>query len=196
MHRKSLGLTIVVGVSLAVFATDVFAQPGGRGRGGRGGAEPGTEGAQAPAAGQGPRGGAQAGGRFGGGQAVNPLFAALDANGDGVITTAEMEDAIQAFAKLDENKDGKLSADEAGAAGGGHGHMHGRGPAAGGLSQPPAAGRGGRGGRGGAGEGAPGASRGGRAPGGQAAGGAGGRGAAQPVNPPADQENSTSPLDE
>jgi len=205
MLRKSLGLTIVVGLSLAIFATDVLAQPGGRGgRGGEqpGGGQPEADGAQTPAAGRGPRGAAQASGRFGGGQAVNPLFAALDANSDGVITTAEMEDAVQAFAKLDENKDGRLTADEAGAAGGGHGHMHGRGAAASGASQTPTAGRGVRGGRGGADEGAPAAEGGGRGRGGQGAaggvgrGGAGGRGAAVPANPPASDGDSKSPFDE
>lgn len=112
----------------------------GRGRGGRPG------GGQSPAGSVGGQGG-----RFGtgAGGATNPLFAALDADGDGVITRAEMEDAIQAFARLDENKDGKLSKEEAGATGGG-GHSHGGGMA----------------GRGG----------GGRFGGGQGAGGQGGRG--------------------
>lgn len=179
MHRKSLVLTIVIGLSLAIFATDVFAQRGGRGRGGSGGGEPGAEGAQAPAAGRGRGGGAQAGGRFGGGQSA--LFAALDANSDGVIAKQEMEDAIQAFAKLDKDRDGKLTAQEAGSS-----------------PQSPAAGRGGRGGRGGAGGGAPAAGR-GRGRGGQGAeGGAGrgGRGAAQPANPPAREGNSKSPFDD
>lgn len=208
MHRKSLVLTVAIGLSLAVFATDAFAQRGGRGRGGRGGAGPSEDNSQTPGRGRGRSGGAQAGGRFGGTQSVNPLFAALDANSDGVITTAEMEDAIQAFAKLDENKDGKLTVEEAGAArGGGHGHAHGRGAAAGGSSQAPAAGRGGRGRRGGAG--APAAGRGGRGRGGQGASGAGrgGRrrqGAAdadptqddtKPAKPPAGEVNSKSPFD-
>ena len=114
----------------------------GRGRGGR------------PGGGQSPSGGTGGqGGRFGAGAggATNPLFAALDADSDGVITRAEMEDAIQAFARLDENKDGKLSKEEAGATGGG-GHSHGGGMAGRGGGQ-------GAGGRGG-----------------QAAGGQGGRG--------------------
>lgn len=194
MQGKSLVPTIVFGLSLAIFATEVLAQQGGRGRGGRGGMQPEAEGGQAPMAGRGPGGGGQAGGRFGGGQAANPLFAALDVDGDGVITTLEMEDAIQAFAKLDENKDGKLTAEEAGAAGSGRGHMHG-GAAAGGSSQTPGVGRGGQGGRAGAGESTPKAGRGGRRPGGPPAGSAGGRGAAQPVIPPADQENSKSPFE-
>lgn len=156
MYRKSLVFTVVMGLSLACLATDVFAQRGGRGRGGPGGesndkSRQSMDDSQTP----GPRRG-----RGGGGQSVNPLFAALDANGDGVIAMVEMENAIQVFAKLDENKDGKLSADEVGRQGrGGQGRGMGRGGAADG-SESPAAGRGGQGRRGD--NDTPGAGRGGR----------------------------------
>ncbi|MCR9197679.1 MAG: hypothetical protein NXI04_03450 [Planctomycetaceae bacterium] len=100
-------------------------QPAGRGRG-RGGRFGG---------GQAQAGGSAGGGRFGGGGSTNKLFAAIDADGDGVITKAEMEDAILAFARLDEDKDGKLTKEEAGATGGGHGHGHGGGGMAGGRGR-------------------------------------------------------------
>lgn len=195
MQRKSLVLTIAFGLSLAVFTTDVLAQPAGRGRGGRGGGQPEANRGQALMPDQAIGGAGQASGRFGGGQSGNPLFAALDADGDGMITIAEMEDAIQAFAKLDENKDGKLTAAEAGAVGGGRGHMHGIGATADGASKTPAAGRVGRGGRGGAGDGSAGVGRGGRGSAGQAAEGAGGREAAETANPKKRQGNSTSQSD-
>lgn len=177
-------------VALSLISTDAFAQRGGRsvpgkdvdgqseaednkqkaGRQGGGAMEP--EGAPGSSpAGRGRRGQAAAGGqagRFGAGAAAdtNPLFAALDADGDGVITRAEMENAILAFARLDEDKDGMLSKEEAGATGGG-GHSHGGGMAGRGGARGPGVGPsgGGQPGRGGAG-------------GGQA-GGRGGRGKMQ-----------------
>lgn len=112
------------------------AEPAGRGRGGRFGE---TAEEQPAGRGRGRRG--QFGGgqseagnpataesRFGDGGSTNKLFAAIDADSDGVITKAEMEDAILAFARLDEDKDGRLTKEEAGATGGGgHGHGHGGG---------------------------------------------------------------------
>jgi len=43
---------------------------------------------------------------------MNPLFAALDTNGDGVIDEAELAAAPAALRKLDRNGDGKLTEDE------------------------------------------------------------------------------------
>lgn len=55
---------------------------------------------------------AQERGREGGGPRMNPLFAALDANGDGVIDEAELQNATAALKKLDRNNDGKLTEEE------------------------------------------------------------------------------------
>ena len=41
-----------------------------------------------------------------------PVVVALDANGDGELSTDEIEKAEEALAKLDKNGDGKLSGDE------------------------------------------------------------------------------------
>ena len=43
---------------------------------------------------------------------VLPIMTALDADGDGEISDAEIKDAVAALRKLDKNKDGKLSAEE------------------------------------------------------------------------------------
>lgn len=42
----------------------------------------------------------------------NPIFAALDADGDGVISAAELANASVALKKLDKNGDGQLTAGE------------------------------------------------------------------------------------
>jgi Ca2+-binding EF-hand superfamily protein len=52
---------------------------------------------------------------------MNPLFAALDANGDGVIDAQEIANAPAALKKLDRNGDGKLTEDELRPALGGRG---------------------------------------------------------------------------
>lgn len=149
MHRYFFTTAIFACVSLA--ALDAFAQRGGRG--GR------------PGAGQSPAGAAGGrGGQFGAGQgnATDSLFTAIDVNGDGVITRAEMQNAIQLFARLDGDNDGRLSREEAGSTGRASGRRGGgRGQAAGGQ------------GAGGRGQGAGGQGAGGR---GQGAGGRGGRG--------------------
>ena len=54
----------------------------------------------------------------------NPLIAALDANGDGTIDAAEINNAPAALRKLDKNSDGKITREElrpAGAPGRGEG---------------------------------------------------------------------------
>jgi hypothetical protein len=43
---------------------------------------------------------------------VSPLFAALDTDGDGTISAAELANAPASLAKLDKNGDGKLTPDE------------------------------------------------------------------------------------
>jgi hypothetical protein len=43
---------------------------------------------------------------------VSPLFAALDTDGDGIISATELANAPASLAKLDKNGDGKLTPDE------------------------------------------------------------------------------------
>lgn len=43
---------------------------------------------------------------------LNPLFAALDTNGDGVIDAEEIANAAESLKKLDKNHDGKITPDE------------------------------------------------------------------------------------
>ena len=62
---------------------------------------------------------------------MNPLFAALDTNGDGVIDAQEIANAAASLRKLDRNGDGKLTEDEVRPAMGGRGEG-GRGPGGGG----------------------------------------------------------------
>jgi Ca2+-binding EF-hand superfamily protein len=52
---------------------------------------------------------------------MNPLFAALDTNGDGVIDAEELAAATASLQKLDRNHDGKLTEDEVRPAFGGRG---------------------------------------------------------------------------
>ena len=98
--------TLAVGMMMA---GDVLAQPpGGRPDGERGGRRGRFEGE---------RGGRRFGGPGGPGgisrmlQAL-PLFAALDDDKDGEISSAEIENAVAALKTLDKNEDGKLSGEE------------------------------------------------------------------------------------
>ncbi len=59
-----------------------------------------------------PGGGAGNPGAAAGLARMNPLFSALDANGDGVIDSGEINGAVAALRKLDKNADGKLTGDE------------------------------------------------------------------------------------
>jgi Ca2+-binding EF-hand superfamily protein len=43
---------------------------------------------------------------------IDPILAALDADGDGVISSEELLKAPQSLLKLDKNQDGKLSEEE------------------------------------------------------------------------------------
>lgn len=86
--------------ALAVVSSLSLAQerrPEGSREGGREGREGGREGRE--------------GGREGGPR-MNPLFAALDTNGDGVIDATELANATASLKKLDKNGDGKLTEDE------------------------------------------------------------------------------------
>jgi hypothetical protein len=132
VSKTACTLTIAL-LSLFLFSGNSMAQRGGRGGGGFRGAE-----AQAPDGidqenlGRGRGGGRGAAGVQAGGARGNTagkLFAAIDANQDGIITREEMQNAMRAFAKLDEDNDGKLTAEEAGerAAGGRGAAMRGRG---------------------------------------------------------------------
>jgi Ca2+-binding EF-hand superfamily protein len=49
---------------------------------------------------------------FGGGFPPLPILSALDADGDGVISAKEIDNAPKALRSLDKNKDGKLTRDE------------------------------------------------------------------------------------
>lgn len=80
--------------------------------------------AQAPAAGSaGGRGGGE-GGRGGGPRGevnfirIDPILAAVDTNGDGVISAEELRHAPEAIQKLDKDGDGKVTREEATPAGG------------------------------------------------------------------------------
>lgn len=83
MMRRLAG-AVAAGVVVTVFSTGAWAQQPGQDQQGPGGR-----------------------GRF-----VSPLMAALDADGDGVISAQEIEGAAAALKKLDKDGDGKLSGEE------------------------------------------------------------------------------------
>ena len=154
---------------------------GPRGQGGEGQFPPPDQ--NGPGRGPGPgipggpgQGGPGQGGRGQGGpggqRAVNPLVAALDLNGDGIIDASEIAQASESLKKLDKNGDGKITPEEYRPARGGQGPGNG-GPGAGGRR-----GQGGPGGPGGPdGQGGPGGPGGQRGPGGEN----------RPQRPPLDQ---------
>lgn len=83
-----------------------------------------------PRGGEGERG--ERGGRGEGGFVrMNPVVAALDTNGDGIIDETELANAVASLKKLDKNGDGKLTQDELRPAG-----MGGRGPGGPGGANP------------------------------------------------------------
>lgn len=65
----------------------------------------------------------------GGGNRPDPIFVALDADRDGSLSKAELQNAAAVLRKLDKNNDGKLTQDELGGdrRGGGKGKGGGRG---------------------------------------------------------------------
>jgi EF hand len=109
MVKKSI-LAILCATSVFMFGSDAISQPpggpppeGGRpGEGGRLG-----EG--------GPRGEGGRGGERGGPEMMMrmmPVLKALDKDGDGVISSVEIDNAVAALKTLDKNGDGKLDAEE------------------------------------------------------------------------------------
>jgi len=90
-------------MGLAVSARTVVAQDTER-------PERGREGVTAPSGGAGSRWGGPGGGQQ---PWLPPLWTALDANGDGVIDADEIARAPESLKKLDRNRDGRLTMDEA-----------------------------------------------------------------------------------
>jgi hypothetical protein len=90
-----INITTLVALTLGLGAFTVLAQDQSGGPGGP------------------PGGGARFGHHFGGGRPpVDPLMAALDANGDGELDATEIANASATLKTLDKNGDGKLTADE------------------------------------------------------------------------------------
>ncbi len=78
------------------------------------------------------RGDSRGRGGFGGFRRSNPMFEAIDANGDGSINNAELRKAIAAIKKLDADGDGNITLAEASPQGGPGGRGFGGGPFGGG----------------------------------------------------------------
>ncbi len=78
---------------------------------------------------RGRRGPGEEGGRFGGGmRRGNPMFEAIDVDGDGSISTVELRKAVASLKKLDADGDGNITLAEASPQGGGPGGPFGGGP--------------------------------------------------------------------
>ena len=108
-------------VGFCLIATVAFAQEEDNGGRRRRGADRGADSAQGDRPQRGP--GGPGGGRFGFGgpgggnmgamiRRMNPIFAALDKDEDGEISSSEIENAIAALKTLDKNTDGKITSDE------------------------------------------------------------------------------------
>ena len=140
---KSLFCLSIATVLLSTSAA-MSQPPGGRGPGG---GPPGG----GPPPGQGGRGEQ-------GGRQSNPIIAAIDSDGDHVISAKEIMAAATALKKLDRNRDGKLTSDEihGGEGGRGQGGRGGEGGRGGGRGRGEAGGPGGPGGGPPQGEGGPG----------------------------------------
>ena len=97
MKTRLLITTLALGISTLVLPAQE------RAGGPEGGRPPGREG--------GPGGPGGPGG-LGGQRPVNPIIAALDLNGDGVLDADEIAKASDSLKKLDKNGDGKITPDE------------------------------------------------------------------------------------
>ena len=150
MMKPTYLIAILTATAVAVFtlhAQDNENQPkgpsqGGPGKGAAGGkGGPGKGGSNMSGPGKG-------GSRGGGGSMMKfmPVLAALDADGDGTISEAELENATAALKTLDKNEDGVLTEDEVRPSFGG---MSRGGPGGAGSAEGQGPGRPGAGGKGG-----------------------------------------------
>ncbi len=123
---KKFGISLLILAVAAMVSSVVIAQPPGGGDRPRDGERRGAEGDRdggppprregdrdggPPPRREGDRGGRDGEGR-GFGPPPNPVMMALDADGDHVISAAEIKNAAKALLSLDKNKDGKLTQDE------------------------------------------------------------------------------------
>ena len=97
MKTKGIMLALALGASTCLLTAQDGKQP--------------AEGQRPPGREGGPGGLGGPGGR-GGQRPVQPIIAALDLNGDGIIDAAELAKASESLKKLDKNGDGKITPDE------------------------------------------------------------------------------------
>ncbi len=109
--KNTTALLMALGLALPAMT---FAQDAEKPRQPRGERPPQREGAPGDAdrPGQNREGGPGAPGGPRGQQMTPPLFAALDANKDGMLDADEIKNAAAALAKLDKNGDGKITPEE------------------------------------------------------------------------------------
>ena len=126
LNRGGMAL-LLMALVLMLTEASVFAQRGGKdGEGdGRGRPRAGEQGEQGERGQRGPRG---QGGRQG---QTSPLMRLFDADGDGVVSTEEINNAAAVLLKMDQDGDGQLSAEELRPQGGRGGRGQGRGGAEG-----------------------------------------------------------------